>query len=63
MVVVRKRSDAPAAPRYTGEDVTALIEANNEPQWLADARQHAWGIYEDTPMPHLEEEWRRTNYR
>ncbi|MEL6308146.1 MAG: Fe-S cluster assembly protein SufD [Chloroflexota bacterium] len=63
MVVVRKRSDAPAAPRYTGEDVTALIEANNEPQWLTDARQHAWGIYEDTPMPHMEEEWRRTNYR
>lgn len=63
MVVVRKRSDAPAAPRYTGEDVTALIETNNEPQWLADARQHAWELYEATPMPHMEEEWRRTNYR
>ncbi|MGB7337496.1 MAG: Fe-S cluster assembly protein SufD [Phototrophicaceae bacterium] len=63
MVVVRRRSDAAAAPRYTGEDVASLSNTNNEPQWLRDSRQHAWAVYEDTPMPHMEEEWRRTNYR
>lgn len=63
MVVVRRRSEAPAAPRYTGDDVAALSDTNNEPAWLRDIRQHALELYENTPMPHLEEEWRRTDYR
>jgi Fe-S cluster assembly protein SufD len=63
VVVVRRRSDVLAAPRYSKDDVLALSETNNEPQWLRDARQKAWGIYEETPMPHMEEEWRRTDYR
>ena len=63
MVAIRRRSDAPAAPRYTNDDVTALSDNNNEPQWLRDARQHAWGVYDETPMPLMEEEWRRTDYR
>jgi Fe-S cluster assembly protein SufD len=61
VVVVRRRSDAPAAPRYTRDDVLAV--SANEPQWLRDARLHAWEVYEKTPMPQNEEEWRRTNYR
>lgn len=63
MVVARRRADAPTQPRYTRDDVVALSEQNNEPQWLREARLAAWETYEATPMPHLEEEWRRTNYR
>ncbi|MGJ3241188.1 MAG: Fe-S cluster assembly protein SufD [Anaerolineae bacterium] len=63
MVAVRRRSEAPVAPRYTSDDVKGLSDTNNEPQWLRDVRQHAWEIYEQTPMPHMEEEWRRTDYR
>lgn len=63
MVAIRRRSDAPAAPRYSNHDVTALSDNNNEPQWLRDSRRHAWEIYDKTPMPLLEEEWRRTDYR
>lgn len=63
MVAVRRRSDAVAAPRYSSDDVQAVSETNNEPQWLREARQQAWTVYQDTPMPHMEEEWRRTDYR
>jgi len=63
VVVVRRRSDAPTAPRYSKEDVVALSEKQAEPQWLREARLNAWAIYEATPMPHMEEEWRRTDYR
>jgi Fe-S cluster assembly protein SufD len=34
-----------------------------EPQWLRETRLSAWQTYENLPMPHLEEEWRRTDYR
>jgi Fe-S cluster assembly protein SufD len=61
-VVVQRRSRKPVAPRYTRDDVVALSEANNEPQWLRDMRLQAWETYETLPMPHLEEEWRRTDY-
>jgi Fe-S cluster assembly protein SufD len=61
-VVVQRRSRKPVAPRYTRDDVVALSEANNEPQWLRDMRLQAWETYEALPMPHLEEEWRRTDY-
>lgn len=64
MVAVRRRSSAPVAPSYTLADVEALSSANNEPQWLREARESAWEIYEDLPMPTLnDEEWRRTDYR
>ncbi len=63
MVAIRRRSDAVEQPRYTRADVEALSNEMNDPQWLREARLAAWEIYENTPMPHLEEEWRRTNYR
>lgn len=63
MVVARRRADAPTQPRYSRDDVVALSESHNEPQWLRDARLAAWDVYESTPMPKMEEEWRRTNYR
>lgn len=63
MVVVRRRKDAPTQPRYRRDDVVALSERLNEPEWLRELRLSAWDIYESLPMPHMEEEWRRTNYR
>ena len=63
VVARRRRTDAPAAPSYTVDDVKALSEANNEPQWLREARLSAWELYESLPMPTLnDEEWRRTDY-
>ncbi|MDQ7024498.1 MAG: Fe-S cluster assembly protein SufD [Anaerolineae bacterium] len=63
MVVVKRRSDALTQPRYSRDDVTTLSDKQNEPQWLCEARRAAWDVYEQTPMPHMEEEWRRTDYR
>ena len=35
-----------------------------EPAWLKERRFHAWGIYEDTPMPTTRlEEWRYTDLK
>jgi Fe-S cluster assembly protein SufD len=49
---------------YTMEDVAALSESNNEPQWLRESRLAAWDLYEDMPMPTTNDEaWRRTDYR
>ena len=60
----RRRSDAPAAPSYTQNDVEALSAKNNEPKWLLESRLAAWELYEGMPMPSLTtEEWRRTDYR
>jgi Fe-S cluster assembly protein SufD len=63
VVAVRRRTDTLSAPRYTRADVVKQSEIQNEPQWLADARLRAWEIYEKIDMPHMEEEWRRTDYR
>ncbi len=64
MVVVRRRSSAPVAPGYTQADVEALSAANHEAEWLREARLVAWDVYQDLPMPTLQdEEWRRTDYR
>ena len=63
MAVVRRRSSTPQAPSFSRADVETLSEKNNEPQWLRDLRFAAWDIYEATPMPQMEEEWRRTDYR
>ena len=62
MAVVRRRSSLPQAPDYSRADVEALSDKNNEPQWLRDLRLKSWEIYEATPMPQMEEEWRRTDY-
>jgi Fe-S cluster assembly protein SufD len=63
VVVVKRRSDAPSQPRYSRADVSTLSDTHNEPAWLREARLAAWQVYEQTPMPQLEEEWRRTDYR
>lgn len=62
MAVVRRRSSLPQAPDYSRVDVETLSEKNNEPQWLRDLRIKSWELYENLPMPYLEEEWRRTDY-
>lgn len=63
MVVVKRRAERVAAPTYTRADVEALIQNNDEPQWLADTRLAAWDTYESTPMPTINDEaWRRTDY-
>jgi Fe-S cluster assembly protein SufD len=46
---------------YTLADVEAL--SAGEPAWLQEARSKAWQIYSELPMPAMEEEWRRTDYR
>lgn len=61
MVAVRRRSVA--EPQYTREEVIALSERLAEPEWLREARLSAWDVYAALPMPALEEEWRRTDYR
>jgi len=44
------------------EAVARIFE--NEPQWLAERRRHAWSVYERTPMPTTRlEEWRYTDLR
>jgi len=63
VAVVRRRSSASQAPSYSRADVETLSENKNEPQWLRDLRLAAWDVYEATPMPQMEEEWRRTDYR
>jgi len=63
VVAIRRRSQAQAQPSYTWADVEALSQQLQEPAWVSDFRRHAWAIYESLPMPHLEEEWRRTDYR
>ncbi len=63
MVVVRRRSSVPQAPRFTLAQVEALSSERNEPDWLRTRRLDAWKRYQDTPMPYMEEEWRRTDYR
>lgn len=63
VVATRRRGSAPASPSYTLDDVKALSDANNEPAWLRENRLAAWAIYENLPMPTLQdEEWRRTDY-
>ena len=63
MTVVRRRSAVPSAPLYTREDVLAVSEKYQEPDWLRKRRLDAWEAYNQTPMPSQEEEWRRTDYR
>lgn len=63
MVVARRRRTDALAPSYTLQDALAISEAHNEPQWLREAREASWEVYESMPMPTLNtEEWRRTDY-
>ncbi len=61
MTVTMMKRRVVSAPSYTRQDVEQL--AANEPVWLREARLAAWEVYESLPMPHMEEEWRRTDYR
>ena len=63
MAVVRRRSSLPQAPHYTIEHIEALCRDHNEPGWLRERRLEAWAQYKALPMPYMEEEWRRTDYR
>ena len=63
MAVIRRRSALPQAPGYSLADVQALSDAHEEPAWLRARRLEAWEVYQNTPMPYQEEEWRRTDYR
>ena len=63
MAVVRRRSALPQAPAYTQAQVEAISNEHDEPAWLRARRREAWELYQRTPMPHMEEEWRRTDYR
>ncbi len=63
MAVVRRRSSLPQAPSYSIKQVEALSRDNEEPGWLRKRRLEAWALYESMPMPYMEEEWRRTDYR
>ena len=51
------------APAWKRQDVIDLSQRNAEPDWLLERRLEAWQRYEATPMPAMEEEWRRTDYR
>lgn len=63
MAVARRRSRIPLPPGYTQANVEALSNANDEPQWLREARMASWEVYEGLAMPTLQdEEWRRTDY-
>lgn len=53
----------PQAPTYSLADVHAICDAHDEPEWLRAKRLEAWEVYQNTPMPYQEEEWRRTDYR
>lgn len=59
----RRRSREFVAPPFAWEEIRARAEANNEPDWLIDMRQEAWELYEEMPMPTINDEaWRRTDY-
>ncbi len=48
----------------TGEDVIALSERLDEPDWLREKRLDAWALAESLPMPTTNDEpWRRTDIR
>jgi Fe-S cluster assembly protein SufD len=66
LTIVRRRVGGSSAeePVFSAADVEALSNTNNEPQWLREARQSAWELYQSLPMPSLkDEDWRRTDYR
>lgn len=62
---------ADAASTLAPEGVTAALSAEaverrseSEPKWLAERREHAWSVYEQTPIPTTRlEEWRYTDLK
>ncbi|HSM58412.1 MAG TPA: Fe-S cluster assembly protein SufD [Candidatus Sulfomarinibacteraceae bacterium] len=49
---------------YSREAVETLSALLDEPAWMRDFRLQAWEVYENTPMPTLQDEpWRRTDLR
>jgi Fe-S cluster assembly protein SufD len=58
-------SDTLTESARTALDAAAVERVGaNEPQWLRERRQHAWEVYERTPMPTTRlEEWRYTNLK
>jgi len=58
-------SDTLTESAGTALDAAAVERVGaNEPQWLRERRQHAWEVYERTPMPTTRlEEWRYTNLK
>jgi len=64
VVAVRRRTTGVVAPNYTLDNVLAVSEQNQDPQWLRDLRETSWGVYESLPMPTTQDEaWRRTGYQ
>jgi Fe-S cluster assembly protein SufD len=46
------------------ETVASVSRRVGDPDWLVDKRRVAWGIFEDTPWPAIQDEhWRRTSLR
>lgn len=46
---------------FTKEALEALSRARGEPEWLLGRRLEAWHIFQETPMPTVNDElWRRT---
>jgi Fe-S cluster assembly protein SufD len=49
---------------FEEEDVLALSEGKNEPEWMKQRRIEAWRVFRDTPKPTTKDEpWRRTDIR
>jgi Fe-S cluster assembly protein SufD len=62
--LVRRSAVREAALPFSEDDVQALSERLDEPDWLREARLAAWAECEALPMPTLgDEAWRRTDIR
>ncbi|MFW6042412.1 MAG: Fe-S cluster assembly protein SufD [Chloroflexota bacterium] len=49
---------------YSREAVETLSERLDEPAWMREFRLEAWEVFDNTPMPTLQDEpWRRTDIR
>lgn len=49
---------------YSREAVETLSEYLDEPAWMREFRLEAWEVFDNTPMPTLQDEpWRRTDIR
>jgi Fe-S cluster assembly protein SufD len=53
-----------ARSAFTPESFDAFLRSRDEPAWLREQRQAAWGRFEALPMPSgRDEEWMRTDIR
>lgn len=60
----RAQPEALAALSLTSTDVKALSERVGDSKWYAAQRREAFRVYDDIPMPTLQDEpWRRTDIR